>query len=290
MKIVPLTSIILIIGLGIFGYTLCSDQATTMNLAIGASGGSSDTEPSGLRQTNKDLEVEVATISKERADSLKTQKDAFVMMQRAVEERDTAERKLEENKEALAEWEEKIKEAQTRMEEVQKEREAVLAMLRSMPALGSDIDLASAVEKLASVVEEEKKREKTLAQDLEEKGVVRQSATEKVAKEQAELDRLTAINNQFFREYTKNSDEYTIQAVDPRWKFVVFNAGKDSGIVAGGTMPMLVKRGSEPVISLRVVSVSGGGQVIAEYDVDQLPAGIQLEVGDKVFRQKPLGS
>lgn len=289
MKIVPLTSIILIIGLGIFGYTLCSDQATTMNLAIGASGGSADTEPSGLRQVNKDLEVEVATISKERADALKTQKDAFVMMQRAVEERDTAERKLTESKEELTEWETKIEEANARVAEVQKERDAVLAMLRSMPALGSDVDLASAVEKLASVVEEEKKREKTLAQDLEEKGVVRQSATEKVAKEQAELDRLTAINNQFFREYTKNSDEYSILAVDSRWKFVVFNAGKDSGIVAGGTTPMLVKRGSEPIITLRVISVSGG-QVIAEYDTEQLPKGMQLEVGDKVFRQKPLGS
>ena len=289
MKIVPLTSIILVLGLGIFGYTLCSDQAATMNLAVGASGGSADTEPSGLRQTNKDLEIEVATISKERSDSLKQQKDAFVMMQRAVEERDTAERKLADNKESLAEWEEKVKEAQARVEEVQKEREAILATLRTMPALGSDIDLATAVEKLASVVENEKKMEKQLNQDLEEKTEVRKSATEKVAKEQAELDRLTAINDQFFKDYTKNSDEYSILAVDPRWKFVVFNAGKDSGIVAGGSTPMLVKRGSEPIITLRVVSVSGG-QVIAEYDAEQLPKGVQLEVGDKVFRQKPLGS
>ncbi len=289
MKIVPLTSIILILGLGIFGYTLCSDQAATMNLAVGASGGSSDSEPTGLRQTNKDLEVEVATISKERADSLKQQKDAFVMMQRSVEERDTAERKLEENKESRTEWEEKVKEAQARVEEVNKERETVMATLRSMPALGSDIDLASAVEKLASVVEEEKKNQEQMKKDLEEKAVVRESATKKVAKAQAELDRMTEINNQFYRTYTKNSDEFSILAVDPRWKFVVFNAGKDSGIVAGTTTPMLVKRGSEPVITLRVVSVSGG-QVIAEYDADQLPKGLQLEVGDKVFRQKPLGS
>lgn len=289
MKIVPLTSIILILGLGIFGYTLCSDQAATMNLAVGASGGSSDSEPTGLRQTNKDLEVEVATISKERADSLKQQKDAFVMMQRSVEERDTAERKLEENKESRTEWEEKVKEAQARVEEVNKERETVMATLRSMPALGSDIDLASAVEKLASVVEAEKKNQEQMKKDLEEKAVVRESATKKVAKAQAELDRMTEINNQFYRTYTKNSDEFSILAVDPRWKFVVFNAGKDSGIVAGTTTPMLVKRGSEPVITLRVVSVSGG-QVIAEYDADQLPKGLQLEVGDKVFRQKPLGS
>lgn len=289
MKIVPLTSIILIIGLGIFGYTLCSDQATTMNLAIGASGGSTDTEPSGLRQTNKDLEVEVATISKERADSLKLQKDAFVMMQRSVEERDASERKLEDNKESRTEWEEKVKEAQARVDEVNKEREAVMATLRSMPALGSDIDLASAVEKLASVVEEEKKNQEQMQKDLEEKAVVRQAAVEKVAKAQAELDRITAINDAFAREYTKNSDEFSILAVDPRWKFVVFNAGKDSGIVAGTSTPMLVKRGSEPVITLRIVSVTGG-QVVAEYDAEQLPQGLQLEVGDKVFRQKPLGS
>ena len=79
------------------------------------------------------------------------------------------------------------------MEEVQKEREHILATLRTMPALGSDIDLATAVEKLASVVENEKKMEKQLTQDLEEKTEVRKIATEKVAKEQAELDRLRGL-------------------------------------------------------------------------------------------------
>ena len=51
--------------------------------------------------------------------------------------------------------------------------------------------------------------EKQLTQDLEEKTEVRKIATEKVAKEQAELDRLVAINDQFFKDYTK---------VNPFWQ------------------------------------------------------------------------
>lgn len=289
MKIVPLTSIILILGLGIFGYTLSSDQDATMKLAVGASGGSSDSEPAGLRRTNHDLELEVATVSKERADSLKQQQDSSVLMQRAVEERDASERRMEDNIATRDEWNEKIKDAQARYDEIMKQKEETLAMLRSMPALGADIELSTAVEKLAGVIEEEKNREKALTQDLEEKGVVRQSATEKVAREQAELARLDGINAEFCRTYEKNGDEFIISAVDPKWKFVVFNAGKDCGLVAGDSTPMLVKRGSEPVITLRIVSVNAG-QVVAEYDSAQLPKGLSLEVGDRVFRRKPLGS
>ena len=288
MKKTPLIIAILTLGLGVVGYMYSSNQSTTMKLIVGASGGSPDSDATGLRQVNKDLDVEVATLSKERADSLKVQQDAFVMMQRSVEERDASERKLEEAKEGRDEAEAKVKDAESRIEQIRADVAAAEATVHSMPAL-ADADLATAVEKLNSVVEEEKNRHKTLTTDLEEKGVVRKSATEKVASERVELQRLNEINDRFFREYCKNSDEFPILAVDTRWKFVVFNAGKDSGLVAGDSTPLLVKRGDTPIATLRIVSVTGG-QIIAEYDEDKMPKGVTLEVGDSVFRQKPLGS
>ena len=158
-----------------------------------------------------------------------------------------------------------------------------------MPALSSVSNLSEAVATFEETVNTEKERSKTLSSDLDEKVTVREAAAKKVANETAELARLDGINRRFEEEYRKNDDEFTIMAVDTRWKFVVFNAGKDSGLVAGDSTPLLVKRGGAMIAKLRVMSVSAG-QVIAEYNSDELPQGVSLEVGDRVFMQKPIGS
>ena len=78
-------------------------------------------------------------------------------------------------------------------------------------------------------------------------------------------------------------------AVDARWKFVVFNVGPDSGLVAGDANPMLVKRGNEVITALRIVTISKG-MAVAEFDPAKLPAGVRPELGDRVFRVQPLGN
>ena len=74
-----------------------------------------------------------------------------------------------------------------------------------------------------------------------------------------------------------------------RWRFVAFKVGADSGLVAGDSTPLLVKRGAVEVVRLRIVSVSNG-MVVAVFDPATLKPGVRPQVGDRVFRQKPIGS
>lgn len=289
MKITPLIIIIIVLGLGLAGWNYSANQAATMKMVVNAHGGASDAEATGLRKLNAELSATQASVSGERKEAMNTSKGALTMLNRATEERKSAQDVLEGRKSEREEWSDKVKDAEARSSQIQQESDALTAFLRTLPALGPDVDLATAVERLDGVVKEEVEKKKTLTADYDEKVVVRKAATDKVAGETAELNRLTEINNQFFRDYQKNGDEFVIQAVDPRWKFVVFTVGKDSGLTVGDSTALLVKRGSQPLGSLRIVSISGG-MVIAEYDADKLPAGVSLEVGDRVFRQKPLGS
>ncbi len=290
MKIAPLIVIIAILGLGVAGWVYSSNQATTMKMVINAHGGSADTEATGLRSLNATLDGQAATAASERKEAMNASKGALTMLNRATDERKSAQDALDDSKTEREECLAKIEKAEANRSKTQQEADQLTALLRSLPALGADAELnMDTVEKLGTVVKEEAEKNKTLKSDLDEKEVVRKAATDKVAGETAELKRLTEINDKFFSDYSKNGDEFVIQAVDPRWKFVVFTAGKDSGLTVGDSTPLLVKRGDQPLAVLRVVSVTGG-QVIAEYDADKLPAGVVLEVGDRVFRQKPLGS
>lgn len=287
MKIAPLVSIIVTLGLGVAGFMYSSQQQTTMKLVIGAAAGPDGT--SGLKAVNQSLDGNVASISGERKKALEATAEAVTMLQRSAEELATAENELASQESALADMQEKVKEAKARQAEIQAELDALLAFFRSLPALSSVSDLSEAVSTLETAVNEQKEQVSTLTTELEGKVTVRDAAAKKVAAETEELRKLDGANRRFEEEYRKNDDEFTILAVDPRWKFVVFNAGKESRIVTGDSAPLLVKRGDVMIAKLRVVSVSSG-QVVAEFKTEELPAGVMLEVGDRVFMQKPIGS
>ncbi len=287
MKIAPLIAIIVTLGLGVAGFMFSSQQQTTMKLVVGVAGGPDGS--GGLKAVNQSLDGNVASISGERKKALEACAEAATMLQRSAEELAQAENELSSQESALADMQEKVKEAKGRQDEIQAELDALLAFFRSLPALSSVSDLNEAVATLESTVNEEKEKASTLSSELESKVTVRDAAAKKVATETAELERLDGVNRRFEDEYRKNDDEFTILAVDPRWKFVVFNVGKDSGIVTGDSNPLLVKRGDVMIAKLRVISITGN-QVIAEFKSEELPAGVMLEVGDRVFMQKPIGS
>lgn len=287
MKIAPLIAIIVTLGLGVAGFMFSSQQQTTMKLVVGVAGGPDGS--GGLKAVNQSLDGNVASISGERKKALEAGAEAATMLQRSAEELTQAENELSSQESALADMREKVKEAKGRQDEIQAELDALLAFFRSLPALSSVSDLNEAVATLESTVNEEKEKATTLSSELESKVTVRDAAAKKVATETAELERLDGANRRFEDEYRKNDDEFTILAVDPRWKFVVFNVGKDSGIVTGDSNPLLVKRGNVMIAKLRVISITGN-QVVAEFKSEELPAGVMLEVGDRVFMQKPIGS
>lgn len=287
MKIVPLFAIVATLGLGVAGWMYSSHQQTTMKLVVGVVGGADGT--SGLKAANQALDTTMATASTERKTALEASAQAGIMLQRSAESLAAAEQVLEEEQGKLTDMLAKVEEARAHQAEYQAEMDALLAYFRSLPALSNVSDVSEAVATLAETVTSERERAEVLTTELEEKVTVRDAAARRVAAETAELERLDSVNRRFEEEYRKNDDEFSILAVDTRWKFVVISVGRDSGLVAGDTTPLIVKRGDSMIATLRITSVSNG-QVIAEYKAEELPAGVTLEVGDRVFVQKPVGS
>lgn len=289
MKISALLTIIATLGLGVAGWMYSAQQQTTMKLVIGATGGPDGS--AGLKAVNLTLDGRMAALAGERKKAIEDSEQAHTLMQRSAEELSEAEAELRRQEGARDEMAEKLEDAKKRQVEIQAEVDALLAFFRSLPApeMASVGDLTEAVTRFEETVNTEKERSQTLSQELEEKTTVREAAVKKVDGETAELARLDGINRRFEEEYRKNDDEFTIMAVNPRFRFVVFSAGKDSGLVASETAPLLVKRNGEMVAKLYVLSIQNG-QVVAEFNPDELAPGVTLQVGDRVFREKPIGS
>ncbi len=292
MKISQLIIVVILAGLGVWGISESLSQRKSMELVITAHGGGplvEDADATGLRKEKAAITLEASTAATQRAEAVKASESARIEMTDARNKRDDAKAQLENDTAEHEEWVEKAKPAEKRLAELKEEYEKIASDLKNIPELGGETDVTAIMENLREIVANAKETQQKLTEDLEAKKQTCEAATKKVADETVEFERVKAINDRFFSDYNKNKDEYPILAVDTRWKFVVFNAGKDSGLVAGDTTPMLVKRNGNLLAKLRIVSVTAG-QVIAEYDPAQLPACVTIEKGDLAFREKPLGS
>lgn len=281
----------LLMGVGLVMYS--ADQQKVMEVLTATHGGGSqvaDADATGLRKLNSDLDAEVARISGERAAAIEATEGARVEMRDARDKRNDAVAKLDADKAENEDLKTQVEAAVKAAEQLRDTYNAALAKLKADGALDADTtDLGALVEAIKEVVDRENARKKDLETQLEEEKMVREAATEKLAKEKVELNRITGINERFFKDYMKNGDEFALLAVDMRWRFVAFKVGADSGLVAGDTTPLLVKRGPVEVVKLRIISIKDG-MVTAEFDPKTLAPGVRPQVGDMVFRQKPLGS
>ncbi len=283
--------LVLLMGVGLVMYS--ADQQQVMDVLVATHGGGSqvaDADATGLRKLNSDLDAEVARISGERAAAIEATEGARVEMRDARDKRNDAEAKLAADKAENEDLKVKVESATKTTVQLRDTYNAALAKLKAEGSLDADTsDLGALVEAVKAVVDRENARKKDLETQLEEEKVVRDAATEKLAKEKVELNRINGINDRFFKDYMKNGDEFALLAVDMRWRFVAFKVGTDSGLVAGDTTPLLVKRGPVEVVKLRIISIKDG-MVTAEFDPKTLAPGVRPQVGDMVFRQKPLGS
>ncbi len=272
-----------------------SDQQKVMDVLIAAHGGGQQVEASsstGLRKLNLDLDAERGSVAAERAAAVKATEAARVEMLDYRMKRDEAQGRVDGHQEELTGLRSKVKAMDESVAELRKALEAALEEIKAAASLDVAADAGSdaVLESIRATVEREQKRTEEINAQLADWQAARTAATEKLAKEKVELNRLTAINDKFFTDYTKNDDEFPLLAVDTRWKFVVFNVGAESGLVAGDATPLLVKRGDTVVAPLRIVTISSKGMVVAEFDPKKLVPGVRPEVGDRVFRVKPLGN
>lgn len=283
--------LVLLMGVGLIMYS--ADQQQVMDVLVATHGGGpqvADADATGLRKLNSDLDAEVARISGERSAAIEATEGARVEMRDARDKRNDAEAKLAADKAENEDLKVKVESATKTAVQLRDTYNAALAKLKSDGSLDADTtDLGALVDAVKAVVDRENARKKDLETQLEEEKVVREAATGKLAKEKVELNRINGINDRFFKDYMKNGDEFALLAVDMRWRFVAFKVGSDSGLVAGDTTPLLVKRGPVEVVKLRIISIKDG-MVTAEFDPKTLAPGVRPQVGDLVFRQKPLGS
>lgn len=294
MKISQLLASILMLAAGGAAIMYSADQQKVMDVLIAAHGGGQQVDASsatGLRKMNQDLDAERGTVASERAAAVKAVEANRIEMRDSNTKRDEAQAKLDADKAELQTVRSKVEAMNESVEKVRVAFNTAVAELKNSEALSVDAsaDFATVLESIKGVVEREEKRTQEINERLNDWQAARAAATEKLAREKVELNRLTAINDKFFTDYTKNDDEFPVLAVDARWKFVVFNVGPDSGLVAGDANPMLVKRGDEVITALRIVTISKG-MAVAEFDPAKLPAGVRPELGDRVFRVQPLGN
>lgn len=287
MKIVSYIPPICVAALMVAGYQYASNQVTTMRMLVDANSGLG-TEPAGMSLTNKNLDSKAATVAKKRKDALEASAQALVMLQKAQEDLDAAKFALDEQNAKKEDLIARIAEMERRAAEIREQNEKIIENIHSVPLL-ADTDPEEANAKIAEYVKEFDSKYESAQNELDSKIQERTKLTDVVSGLEVDLANRKDTNKRFMDAYRANSVEYTVEAVDPQWHFVVFKAGEKSGFYAGDSTPLLVQRDGVPIAVLRIVSVSGG-QVVAEYDEKALPRGVRIEVGDRIFRQKPVGS
>lgn len=281
---IPLGCVVL---LAFFGYQYAANQATTVRMLVDARSGLGS-DAYGIDLLNKNLDVERATVAGKRRNELETNKSALVEANRAREDMESAKNKLDASKVALDEIKEKMADARAKAQQVEEENERVLKALHSVPLL-ADATPEEASGRIEEYVKEFESEYDKINSELERKVAERGRVNTEVSGLEVDLKKRETTNQRFMETYRRNGEEFVITAVDPEWHFVIFSADADSGFYPGDPTKLLVHRNGVSIANIRVVSVSGG-QVIAEYDEKTLPRGVRIEVGDRIFRQKPLGS
>ena len=168
----------------------------------------------------------------------------------------------------------------------QAEAEAMLATMRELEDLASVSSLSEAVETFQTIVEDAKEKKQELTNEHESLVTAREAATKKVADETTELARLDKINRDFEANYRKNEREYVVNSIDTGRSIITFFVPKDSGLVAGDSTPLIVKRNNTTVATLRVESIKNG-EVVAKFtNVGRN----KIQKGDNIIHEKPHGS
>lgn len=297
MKLSQLAISLLVLVAGGALVVFSGQQQKAMTIVTATHGGGSQiaaADATGLRKLNSELDATGAKVAGERATAMNATEAARVEM---ADQRDKC---------ALAQDALKAKQAEKKSLEAELEKQKAdesvgswVAASKTQANGNSDIisvidmcsdetpDYDGAVEKIGEIYKAQGEEAETLQKTLTKTGDELTKAEEELKKQQAELARLNEINDRFFREYNKNGQEFAIDAVDADWKYVTFTVGADSGLIKGETL--LVKRGDTVITPLRISTIKDG-QIVAEFDVTKLPAGLRPAVGDRVFRLKPLGN
>ncbi len=139
--------------------------------------------------------------------------------------------------------------------------------------------LLAEVEGLKTSIEEKQNR-------LKELETLTEAAVKKCAPFEADLKKLEDRIAKYNSDVTRNGIEYTVTAIDPKWGFVIFNAGEKAEL--DSTVPMIVFRNGQRQALLRITQVEKN-QTIADIVPSSVKPGNTIQVGDKVISLRPQG-
>ena len=294
MKTTHLALAIIALCLGAVGIKFSLDQQKVISTLIIAHGGNSNKPTgSGLIVESTELDSVVAEIAKARGESVEASEKARLEMGDMRNKCNDAQVSLDEKKAALDDVTEQVRISEAEAEKKKADYQAAMDGLRgelrnNLPDISEDDDLTSFIDAIRENVEISQNELKEVQATLKKLSATDEKLVEEVAKTEVVFAQIKQRNDAFFHEYTLNDNEYSITATDPRWHFVVFNAPVNHGFIPGDSVPLIVKRGDQAIVTLSIKSVDGN-EVMAVYDPKTLPAGVQVEKSDRVFRKKPLG-
>lgn len=287
MKILPVVLSVTVLGLSVGAWYYSDQQQSIMNMAVKVSGGAAEQDGMSAIVSSAKTEVSEASVAaSEAAKGAETQYLQLTGPGAAIEKRQAAERKLQEDTDYRDGMAAELKTTQENHAAAQAEAEAMLATMRELEDLASVSSLSEAVETFQTIVEDAKEKKQELTNEHESLVTAREAATKKVADETTELARLDKINRDFEANYRKNEREYVVNSIDTGRSIITFFVPKDSGLVAGDSTPLIVKRKNTTVATLRVESIKNG-EVVAKFtNVGRN----KIQKGDNIIHEKPHGS
>lgn len=294
MKITHIALVSLVLLLSFAGIKYSMDLQKVMTLTVNTHGGGSLKETgAGLLQSKSELDIEINEIAQQRADAVKLSEEKRLVMADKGVKCDDAKATLAAKVESLAVAENNVQEAEARLNELNDNYNKAIAELKEgvgerLREFADEENVSVFIDALNTFVQEEQAKLAALKTTLEEREVLRKAIIDRLAVSTTKSKELEATDAKFRAEYARNANEYVIDAINTRWHFVIFTASENSQLIPGDTIPLLAKRGDVALNKLKIQKVNGR-QIIASYNPEDVPAGLSIQVGDRVYRQFPIG-
>ena len=257
MKAILLSIVILLAGASAYwGYSLGDDLATT--------GTKNKSVQDETKKKNAELgatETDLNNMNDSLAEAVKDQQNAAAQ---------------------LSEAREKNSELTSEMESTQAEYAKIDGEMKKLVDVEDPRDPEQMVAEIDRLDASMKEKEAQMA----EIATLTETTMAKLTPLETDYKKLRDRLSKYDSSVANNSKEYSITAVDPKWGFVIINAGTSSGL--DPAVPLLVLRNGQRLAILQITQVEKN-QTVADIVPSSIKPGNTLQVGDRVIPRRPQG-
>lgn len=230
-------------------------------------------------ETRNDLITQNKNLSKSITDQQGKKATAEENLQTAQDESALAEQGLKAAQSNFKGFERTLDEVSGLLEEANAEQAEVDKVKASLEALFPGIELDEVPGIYDGLVDKQKK----LTAEVESQEEIKSRLQEDVAKNKAEIIRVTDKINESKNRVAANTFQATVTGVDNDWNFVSIGAGEKSGLSSDSRL--LVMRGGRLLGKLSVSKIEAN-RAIADIVPNSLRPGVILQPGDQVILER----